>query len=185
MRAIRGAAGFALFFAALRFVEVMIAPPVPDEPRWLVAAVVTSKFWLAGAALGVIALLGWVSQRLFGWPRPPPPSALQPSREVVPTKETRARAWRFNLVAGWIGFSVLTLIVMADTGTGPFARMAAALFGPNEFIGLETFVLGVPAVVGPVVALALLRWQTRLPLIKGMQKAVKPPPKPRVRRKRP
>lgn len=178
----RGAAKLALLIAAFKFIEALIAPPpIGDAPRWLVAAVVSFNFWAAGAALGAIAVLGWVSQRLFGWPAPEAPSALRPARHVVPTAEMRLRGLGFNVVAGWIAIGILALILMADTGTGPFAWLAFRLFGPDEWAGLETFVLGLPVLAAPLLLLAWLPWQTRFPLLASMQGVVKPP----ARRKRP
>lgn len=182
MHYIRGAAGIALFIAALKFVEILIAPPpIGAAPRWLVAAVLTFKFWAAGAFLAALAALGWASHRLFGWP---PPSALIPTRHVVATEVMRLRVLGVNMVLGWIGLSVLSLIVMADTGTGPFAWIAAGLFGPNMFLGFETFVLGAAVFAAPLVVLAWLPWQTRFPLLYSMQNVIKPPPKPRARRRK-
>ena len=54
---IRGAAKIALCIAAFKFIEVLIAPPMNDEPRWLVAAVLTFNHWSAGLSLGLIARL--------------------------------------------------------------------------------------------------------------------------------
>jgi hypothetical protein len=182
-----GAAKIALLIAAFKFIEALIAPPpVVDAPRWLVAAVVSFNFWAAGAALGAIAVLGWASQRLFGWPAPEPPSAIRPARHVVPTAEMRLRGLGFNVVAGWVVLGSLALILMADTGTGLFAQLAVHLFGPNGWAGLETFLLGLPVLAAPLLLLAWLPWQTRFPLLASMQAAVKPPAKaPARRRKRP
>jgi hypothetical protein len=47
-------------------------------------------------------------------------------------------------------------------------------------------VLGLPVIAAPWVLLALLPWQTRLPLVSSMQAVVKPPAKARApQRKRP
>ncbi len=182
----RGAAKLALLIAAFKFIEALVAPPpVADAPRWLVAAFVSFNFWAAGAALGAIAMLGWVSQRLFGWPAPEVPSATRPARHVVPTAEMRLRGLGFNVVAGWIVFGSLALILMADTRTGPFAQLAVHLFGPNGWAGLEIFMLGLPVLAAPLLLLAWLPWQTRFPLVASMQGVVKPPAKAAARRKRP
>lgn len=185
MHYVRGATKIAFFIAAFKFIEALIAfPSFGDAPRWLVAATVSSRFWAAGAALGVIAMLGWVSQRLFDWPAPEAPSAARPTRHVVPTAEMRLRMLGFNVVTGWVVVGFLALIMMAETRTGPFARIAVGVFGPNEWVGLETFVFGVPVFAAPPVLLALLPWQTRFPLLASMQAAVKPPAKARARRRK-
>ena len=180
----RGAAKIAMVIAAFRFIEVLIAPPTADEPRWVVAGVLTFKYWAAGLALGGLTLLGWVSQRLVGWPAPEAPSAAMATRNVVQTAEMRLRGLGFNLVCGWLLLSFLALLMMADTGTGPFARLAMDMFGPNEWSGLETFVLGLPLIAAPLVLLALLPWQTRFPLVSSMQAIVKPPAKAHTRRRK-
>lgn len=182
MHYIRGAAAIALFIATLKFIEALVAPPMDDTPRWLVAAVVTFKFWAAGLALGLIAGAGWVSHRLFGWPAAPRPSALVPTRHVIPDEVMRLRSWGFNIVAGWFCLGILALIVMADTRTGPFARAATALFGPGGLIWLETFALGIPAVIAPLLLLAWLPWQTQFPLLSSMQNVVKLSAQPQARR---
>ena len=104
------------------------------------AAVLTFNHWSAGLSLGLIAGLGWVSHRLFGWPAAPHPSALVPTRHVVRTKScvvrNIVRVWGFNIVAGWFCVGVLASIVLADTRTGPFARAAVAVFGPDGLVWL-------------------------------------------------
>jgi hypothetical protein len=181
----RGAAKIATLIAAFRFIEALIAPPpVGDAPRWLAAAVVSFNFWAAGAALGAIAVPGWLSQRLFGWPAPEDPSATRPARRMVPAADMRLRGMGFNVVTGWIVVGILVLILMADTRTDPFAQFAVRLFGPNGWAGLETFVLGLPVLAAPLLLLAWL--QTRFPLLASMQATAKPPAKaPARRRKRP
>ena len=84
---IRGAAKVALFIAALKSVEAVIAPPIDTEPRWMAAAVLTFNLWAAGAALSAIAGVGWVLHRLFGWPAGPPPSPLS-----LPGTSSRTRS---------------------------------------------------------------------------------------------
>ncbi|RYH95536.1 MAG: hypothetical protein EON48_18940 [Acetobacteraceae bacterium] len=181
---VRGAGKLAVLIAAFRFVEAAIfLPPVGEESRWLVAAVLSSRYWLAGAALGVLALLGLVSQHLFGWPAPDPPSQIQPTRHVLQTPEMRRRILGFNIVAGWVVLGVLMLIMMADTRSGPLAWFALDLFGPSALVGLVIFVLGMPVIAAPLVLLAWIPWQTRFPLIAGIQAAVKPPSKPAARRR--
>lgn len=180
----RGAANLAVFIAAFRFVEVAIfMPPAGEESRWLAAAVLSSKYWLAGAGLGVLVLLGLVSQHLFGWPAPEPPSQIEPTRQVLQTPEMRQQMLGFNIVAGWVVLGVLMLIMMADTRSGPLAWLALDLFGPNAPVGLEIFVLGMPVIAAPLVLLAWIPWQTRFPLIAGIQAAVKRPTKVAARRR--
>lgn len=179
-----GAAKIALFIAAFKFIEVLIVPPPVDEPRWLVAAVMSFNYWGAGVALGAAASLGRVSHRLFGWPAFPAPSAVRLTRQVVPTAEVRLRMLGFNVVAGWFVLAAMALLMMADTRSGPFARAALGLFGPNALIGLETFVLGLSVLVAPLVLLALLPWQTRFPLLASMQAVVKPAEKASARRRK-
>ena len=57
----RGSAQIAFLIAAFKFVELLIVPPLADQPRWLVAGVLTFKFWSAGTALGMLWLLGRLS----------------------------------------------------------------------------------------------------------------------------
>ncbi len=147
------------------------------------AAVVTFNFWAAGAALGAIAGLGWVSRRLFGWPAAPPPPSLIPTRHVIPDEVMRLRRWGFNVVAGWFCCGVLAAIVMADTRSGPFAWLAVSLFGGDSLIWLETFVFGLLATVAPLVLLAWLPLQTGPTLLGSMQAVVKPSRRPQERRR--
>ena len=62
----------------------------------------------------------------------------------------RLRMLGFNIVAGWVIGSVLLFIMMAETSSGPFARAALALLGPNSLVGLATFILGLPVVAAPL-----------------------------------
>ena len=184
----RGSAQIAFVIAAFRFVELLIVPPLANEPRWLVAGVLSFKFWGAGAALGLLWLLGRVSQRLFGWPAPEaPPEAQLPTRPVVQTKAMRLQALGNKLVLWWFILGFLAIVMMADTGAGPIPRLVASVFGPSDWLGLATFILGLPLLAAPLVLLALLPWQTRFPLLASIQGAVKPAPaRTRTRgRKRP
>ena len=168
---------------ALRFVEVLVSPPPQDAvPRWVVAAAAGSLYWLAGGLLGAVALIAWAVRRAFGSPAPPakpPPPAPPP-----PTREMRLRGWGVNVVIGWLGLSFLTLLVMSDTRTGPFAWLAVNLFGLAGFAGLATFLLGLPVMLLPLAVLAVLPGQTRWPLLAGMQWVVKPVPRAKPRRRR-
>ena len=185
----RGSAQIAFAIAAFKFVELLIVPPMADEPGWLVAGVVTFKFWGAGAALGAIWLLGRVSQRLFGWPAPEAPRAVYIPRPVVQTEAMRLSRIGNTIVLWWFILGFLAIVVMADTGAGPLPRIVAGVFGPTDFLGLATFVLGLLVLAAPLVLLALLPRQTRFPLLANLQDAVKPPragSRPRTRsRKRP
>ena len=87
-------------------------------------------------------------------------------------------------LAAWVGLSFLVLIVMSNTGTGPFAWVATRVLGLQDFAGLATFLLGLPAFLLPLLLLGVLPWQTRWPLVAGMQAAVKPVSQARVRRRR-
>ncbi|MGI4799100.1 MAG: hypothetical protein ACRYHQ_36130 [Janthinobacterium lividum] len=175
----------AAFIAAYKFIEaVLFLPPVADASRWLVAAIVSSKYWLAGAGLGVLALLGRLSERLFGWPAPETPSPNQSTREVVQAPKMRLRLLGFNIVAGWVLGGILLLMMMAETGSSPLARTALALLGPNALVGLATFILGLPVVAAPLVLLAWLPMQTRIPLLASLQAVVKPTAKARSRRRK-
>ena len=176
----------AFLIAAFKFVELLIVPPLADEPRLLVAGVLTYKFWGAGAALGMLWLLGRVSQRLFGWPAPEaPPAAQPPTRHVVLTEAMRLQALGNKVVLWWFILGFLAIVMMADTGAGPIPRLVTGVFGPSDWLGLETFVLGLLVLAAPLVVLALLPWQTRFPLLASMQKAVKPPRARTRGRKRP
>ncbi len=171
----RGSAQIAFLIAAFKFIELLIVPPLADEPRWLVAGVVSFKFWGAGAALGLLWLLGRVSQRLFGWPAPEaPPEAQPPTRPVVQTEAMRLQTLGNKLVLWWFILGFLAIVMMADTGAGPIPRLMKAVVGPSDWLALETFVLGLPLLAAPLVLLALLPWQTRFPLLASLQKAVKP-----------
>ena len=181
----RGSAQIAFLIAAFKFVEALIVPPLADEPRWLMAGVLTFKFWGAGAALGTVWLMGRVSQRLFGWPAYAAPPADVPTRHVVLTEEMRLQSLGNRLVMWWFILGFLALVMMADTGAGPIARIVLGVFGQNDWLGLEIFVLGLLVLAAPLVLLALLPSQTRFPLLASMQAAVKPPQARNRRRKRP
>ena len=172
----RGSAQIAFLVAAFKFVELLIVPPLADQPRWLVAGVLTFKLWGAGAALGLLWLMGWLSQRLFGWPAPEaPPAAQPPIRHVVQTEAMRLQALGNKVVLWWFILGFLAIVMMADTGAGPIPRLVTSVFGPSDWLGLEVFVLGLLVLSAPLVLLALLPWQTRFPLLASMQEAVKPP----------
>ena len=182
----RGSAQIAFLIAAFKFVELLIVPPLADQPRWLVAGVLTFKLWGAGAALGMLWLLGRLSQRLFGWPVPEAPPATQPpTRHVVQTEAMRLQALGNKVVLWWFILGFVAIVMMADTGAGPIPRLVTGVFGPSDWLGLETFVLGLLVLAAPLVLLALLPWQTRFPLLASMQGAVKPPPARTRGRKRP
>lgn len=181
----RGSAQIAFFIAAFKFVEMLIVPPLVDEPSWLVAGVLSFRFWGAGAVLGTLWLVGRVSQRLFGWPVPEPPTAVGIVRPLVQTKAMRLRGIGNTVVLWWFILGFLATIMMADTGAGPIPRLMTAVFGPNDLLGLETFVLGLLVLVAPLLLLAVLPRQTRVPLLASMQDAVKPPRASNRRRKRP
>ena len=181
----RGAAQIAFFIAAFKFVELLIVPPLADEPRWLVAGVLSFKFWGAGAALGALWLVGRASQRLFGWPAPEAPRAIDIVRPVVRTEAMRLQALGNRLVLWWFILGFLAIVMMADTGAGPIPRLMTGVFGPNDFLGLESFLLGLLVLVSPLLLLALLPRQTRFPLLASMQASVKPPQARTRRRTRP
>lgn len=165
---------------ALRFVEVLVSLPADGSaPLLLVAVFAGSRYWLAAALLGLVAMVGWLVQRALGSPAPVPPP---PTRTL--SREARLRGWGFNLVAGWVVLSILALIVMSETGTGPFARFATGVLGLRGLAGLATFLLGLPAFLAPLLLLAVIPWQTRWPLVAGMQAAVKPTPTARKRTRR-
>ncbi len=173
---VRGSAQIAFAIAAFRFVELLIVPPVADEPRWLVAGVLSVNFWGAGAALGMLWLLGRVSQRLFGWPVPEAaPQAQPPTRHVVQTEAMRLQALGNKVVLWWLILGFVATVMMVDTGAGPIPRFVSGVFGRHNWLGLATFVLGLLVLAAPLVALALLPWQTRFPLLASIQGAVKPP----------
>ena len=181
----RGSAQIAFCIAAFKFVELLIVPPLADEPRWLVAGVATFSLWGAGAALGLLWLVGRLSQRLFGWPAPEaPPAAQPPTQPVVQTEAMRLQALGNRLVLWWFILGVLATVMMVDTGAGPIPRLMKAVFGPSDWLGLETLVLGFLVLPAPLVFLALLPWQTLFPLLASMQAAVKPPRTSARRRKR-
>ncbi len=96
----------------------------------------------------------------------------------------RLRGWGVNVVLGWMALSFLVLIVMSDTKTGPFAWLATAVLGLQGFAGVMTFLLGLPAFLLPLVLLAVLPWQTRWPLLAGMQGVVKPVRQAKARKRR-
>ena len=152
----RGSAQIAFFIAAFKFVEMLIVPPLVDEPSWLVAGVLSFRFWGAGAVLGTLWLVGRVSQRLFGWPVPEPPTAVGIVRPLVQTKAMRLRGIGNTVVLWWFILGFLATIMMADTGAGPIPRLMTAVFGPNDLLGLETFVLGLLVLVAPLLLLAVL-----------------------------
>ena len=110
----------------------------------------------------------------------PVPSVIR----AAPPGGRRCAGWGFSVVAGWAAISVLVLIVMSETRTGPFARLATGFLGLRDFAGLATFLLGLPVFLSPLLLLALLPRQARWPLISGMHLAVKSPPSPARRRKR-
>ena len=170
----RGSAQIAFCIAALRFTELLIVPPVADAPRWLVAGVLTFKFWAAGAALGVAWLMGRVSQRLFGWPAPEATSAIQSPRPVIVTEAVRLQMLGNKIVMWWFILGFVAVVMMADTGAGPIPWIVAGLLGTSDWLGLETLVFGLLVLAAPLVLLALLPWHTRFPLLASMQGAVKP-----------
>ena len=166
---------------ALRFVEVLVSPPPHGAtPLAVLALAAGSLFWLAGAALGLVALAAWAVRRGVAAPVVAKPTTDSPS----PSWEVRFRGWGVNIVIAWLGLGFLVLIVMSDTATGPFAWFATEVLGLRDFAGVATFLLGLPAFAAPLVLLAMLPWQTRWPLIAGMQAAVKPVPQARKRRRR-
>ena len=184
----RGSAQIAFLIAAFKFVELLIVPPLADEPRWLVAGVLTFNLWGAGTALGMLWLLGLLSRRLFGWPAPeaqPAAAPQPPTRPVMQTEAMRLQTLGNKVVLWWFILGFLATVMMADTGAGPFPRLLTGVFGPSDWLGPETFVLGLLVLAAPLMLLALLPWQTRFPLLASMQKAVKPPRVRTRRRRRP
>ena len=169
--------------AVLRFVETLVILPWHDGLVLLVVAFAAGRtYWLAGALLGAVVLVTRVVQRLMTGP----PAAAKPRPVSRPlTREMQLRMWGFDIVAAWVVLSVLVLIVMSDTGTGPFAWIAIELCGLPDLAGIATFVLGLPAFSAPLVLLAVLPWHRRWPLLAGIQAAVKPAPQSRKRRHRP
>lgn len=184
-----GAARIAVLIAAFKFVELLIVPPVADQPRWLVAGILTFNLWGAGAALGTLWLMGRVSQRLFGWPAPEAPQAVVTIRPVlqpvVRTEAMRLRTVGNRVVLWWLILGFLAIVMMADTGAGPIPRLMTAAFGPNDFLGLETVVLGLLVLMAPLVLLAVLPRQASVPLLASMQDGVKAPKANPRSRKRP
>ena len=167
---------------ALRFVEALVNPPPHGAtPLLLFALVGGSVFWVAGALLGLVALAAWAVRR--GHNPGPAPKPSRPS--LPPTREMRLRGWGYGIVAAWTALSILVLIVMSETVTGPFAWIAIRVLGLRDFAGLATFLLGLPGFLSPLVLLAVLPWQARWPLIAGMQGAVKPVPQAHRAKKRP
>ncbi len=167
--------------AALRFVEILVSrPPLGGASLLVVALLAGSLYWLAGLLTAALALGAWLVRRAFGLGALSAP----PAPPVRWTAEARLRGRGFSIVAGWVGFSVLASIVMADTRTGPAARFATGVLGLSDFAGLATFVLTLPVLLLPLLLLALSPWQTRWPLLAGMQAAVKPSGAPARRRKR-
>ena len=153
---IRGAAKVALFIAALKFVEAVIAPPIDTEPRWMAAAVLTFNLWAAGAALSAIAGVGWVLHRLFGWPAGPAAIATDPYPARHPGR---------GHAAPDMGVQRRRRLVLLRRPGGdrdgghqvrPVAGLAVSLFGGNSLIWLEIFVLGLLAMAAPLVLLAWL-----------------------------
>ena len=171
---VRGSAQIACSVAAFKFVELLIVPPLPNEPRWLVAGVATLNLWGAGAMLGLLWLMGRVSQRLFGWPAPEATPAAEPPRHVVMTEAMRLQQLGNKLVLWWFVVGFLAIVMMADTGAGPIPWIAAGVLGRGAWLGLATFVLGLLVLAAPLVVLALLPWLTRFPLLASIQAAVKP-----------
>ena len=91
----------------------------------------------------------------------PVPSVIR----AAPPGGRRCAGWGFSVVAGWAAISVLVLIVMSETRTGPFARLATGFLGLRDFAGLATFLLGLHAFGGEVASesdqaqeAALRRW---------------------------
>ena len=184
MHYVRGSAQLAFMVATFKFVELLIVPPLADRPRLLVAVALTFKFWAAGAGLGMLWLLGRVSQRLFGWPVPETPPEPSPPRHVVRTEAMRLQALGNQVVVWWFILGFLALAMMADTGAGPIPWLVASVAGRTDWLGLETFVLGLLVLPLPLVLLALLPSQTRFSLLASMQQAVKPA-RSRIRRRKP
>ena len=178
MQLIRQAALLVTALAVLRFVETLVLGRPPDGTPLLQQAFLASGlFWLVAALLGLVVAAGWAAHRVFGTEKKAAPVA-----SVRLTGEARLRAWGFTAVAGWAGFSLVTLIVMADTQTGPFAAFATGILGLRDFVGVTTFLVGLPAFMAPLIVLAVLPRQPRWPLLAGMQDAVKPVPHARRRR---
>ena len=167
--------------AVLRFVEALVRPPqIEGASRLGVALLAGSVFWLAGLLTTALALIAWLVHRVFGLQTPPAPAAAP----VHWSAEARLRGRGFTIVAGWVVLSLVASIVMADTRTGPAAWFAMAVLGWNGLAGVVTFLVTLPLLLLPLLLLALLPWQTRWPLIAGMQAAVKMPPTPARRRNR-
>ncbi len=165
----------AAFIGALKSVEVFVLFPAHDGLSVLILAwFLTERFWLAAGGMGVLALAG-ATVRLFGPPRPIVPPAVK--RMGV----ERIRAFGFNAVAAWVAVGVLTVIVMSDTRTGPFALLARAVLGWEAGVWFATFGLGLVAVAAPLAIAAILPRQERWPVVMAIQDAVRPPP----RRRRP
>ena len=174
---LRRVAFTAAFIGALKSVEILVLFPADDVFSVLILAwFLTEKFWLAAGGVGVLALIGTVA-RLFGPPRPIVPAA------VRHTGVDRVRAFGFNAVAAWIGLGVLTVLVMADTRTGPFAWFSRAVLGLEAGVWFATFGLGLAANAAPLVLAALVPRQEQWPVVMAIQDAVRPPPRRRNRPK--
>ena len=186
MRLVRQAAYLCLAIGLLRFVEECVRPAPAEGPPLLARALdAASLLWLSAALLGSVALALWVVYRVLDPAVPPPHRQAKPAKPERPiTRDMQLRGWGFSLVAGWLVASVLVLVVMNDTGTGPFVAFATGPLGLHDFAGLVTFLIGLPVLLSPLVLLAFLPWQTRWPLLAGMQAAVKPAPRAPKRRRR-
>ena len=167
--------------AGVRVVEVLVSPPpLGKAPILAVALLASSVYWLAGLLLGALALIAWAVNRALGLGRFPAPLA----PPVQWTQETRLRSRGFSIVAGWVVLSLVTSVILGDTRIGPAARFATSVLGLRDFSGPATFLLTLPVLLVPLLLLALLPWQTRWPLVAGMQAAVKSPSVSTRRRKR-
>ena len=167
--------------AAFRFVEVLVSsPPLGGASLLAVALLAGSVYWLAGVLTVALAVVAWVVRRALGLKASPAP----PAPPIHWTAEARLRGRGFSIVAGWVGLSLMASVIMADTRTGPAARFATGVLGLQGLAGIATFLLALPALLSPLLLLALLPWQARWPLVAGMQAAVKSPPAPARRTKR-
>ena len=88
-------------------------------------------------------------------------------------------------MASWLALSVLTLIVVSEIRTGPFARIAIGVLGLRDYAGLATLLPGSPAFLLPLAVPALLLWQEGRTLIAGIQGAMRSLPTAARRRGRP
>ena len=158
---------------ALGTPRLLVLFPAKDVLSVLILAwFLTEKFWLAAGGAGVLALIGAIV-RLFGPSRPIVPAA------VRHTGLDRVRAFGFNAVAAWTGLGILTVLVMADTRTGPFAWFARAVLGWEAGMWFAIFGLGLIAIAAPLVLAAIVPRQERWPVVQAIQDAVRPPPRRR------